>query len=208
MRRSERPAMIAAHTRLSRYLAMRLLRRESGMAAVEFALILPILVVLWLGGVELTGALSVDRRLNNLASAVGDLVARDKEITHAEVDDIFALSEAALFPYSDTGIAMRVTAINIDEDENATVAWTRMQGTLPGGVPNYSVGQDMDDILPEDLKVEESQVIMSEVYHSYTPAVGYVITGEIQLSDRMFFVPRLITYISLCEDADDDDCLS
>ena len=61
--------------------ARRLLRNERGIAAVEFALILPIMLVLWLGGVEVTGALSVDRRLNNLASSIGDLVARDKEIT-------------------------------------------------------------------------------------------------------------------------------
>ena len=47
---------------------------------------------------------------------------------------------------------------------------------------------------------------MSEVYHSYTPTVGYVITDTIRLEDRMFFVPRLITYISLCEDDDADDC--
>ena len=50
----------------------RLLSHEGGIAAVEFSLILPILVVLWIGGVEVTGALSVDRRLNNLAASIGD----------------------------------------------------------------------------------------------------------------------------------------
>ena len=202
--------MTASHFRLPRLLAAlhprRLLSQESGMAAVEFSLILPIMVLLWLGGVEVTGALSVDRRLNNLASAMGDLVARDKEVTHDDVDDIFELSEAALFPYSDTGIAMRITAVDMDEDGSATVRWTRKDGTLPVGVSEYSADQDMDDIVPEDLRVPNSQVIMSEVYHKYVPTVGYVITGEIPLTDRMFFVPRLITYIALCEDADDDDC--
>ena len=77
----------------------RFLAQESGIAAVEFSLILPILVVLWIGGVEVTSALSVDRRLNNLASSIGDLVARSKDITHAEVDAIFDLAPGALFPY-------------------------------------------------------------------------------------------------------------
>ena len=66
--------------------AASLARQDSGLAAVEFALILPILVVLWFGGVELTQALSVDRRLNNLASAIGDLVARSKIVTYADID--------------------------------------------------------------------------------------------------------------------------
>ena len=68
------------------------------MAAVEFSLILPIMVVLWIGGVEVTSALSVDRRLNNLASSIGDLVARSKDITHDEVDAIFDIGAAAHLP--------------------------------------------------------------------------------------------------------------
>ena len=75
-------------------------REERGIAAVEFSLILPIMIVLWIGGVEVTSALSVDRRLNNLASSIGDLVARSKTITYAQITDIFELSEAAMFPYS------------------------------------------------------------------------------------------------------------
>ena len=47
------------------------------------------------------------------------------------MDDIFNLSEAALYPYSDTGIAMRVTAVNIDDSGTGTVAWTDLEGTLP-----------------------------------------------------------------------------
>ena len=56
--------MIAAAFRSRRFAkrAASLARQDSGLAAVEFALILPILVMLWFGGVELTQALSVDRR--------------------------------------------------------------------------------------------------------------------------------------------------
>ena len=54
--------------------------------------------MLWIGGVELTQALSVDRRLNNLASSIGDLVARSKIVTHDDVDAIFDLAPGAMFP--------------------------------------------------------------------------------------------------------------
>jgi len=36
---------------------------------------------------------------------------------------------------------------------------------------------------------------MAEVYYTYKPAVGYVITGDVDLSDRLFFVPRLVDAI-------------
>ena len=173
-------------------------RNDAGMAAVEFSLILPILVLLWIGGVEVTQALSIDRRLNNLASAIGDLVARSKTMSLAEIDKIFDIGPAALFPYCETeaeciakGMGMRVTAVDVDGSKNATVAWSEERGNLACA----PVG-DMNATVPLQLRVEDTQVIMSEVCYTYTPAVGYVITGDRVLNDRMFFVPRLVTKVT------------
>ena len=80
-------------------LRRRFARAESGMAAVEFSLILPIMVVLWIGGVEVTQGLSIDRRVNSLAAGVGDLVARTKTLTYAQVAAIFNLAPGAMFPW-------------------------------------------------------------------------------------------------------------
>src|SRR5882724_11374270 len=73
-------------------------RSESGIAAVEFSLILPVLVLLWIGGVEVTEALSVDRRINNLSSSIGDLVARSKVVTYSDVRSILAIGPKAMYP--------------------------------------------------------------------------------------------------------------
>ena len=171
---------------------------ETGIAAVEFSLILPILVVLWIGGVEVTQALSVDRRLNNLASSIGDLVARSKVVTYENVDDIFEIAPGALYPYGTADLSMRITAVSMDEDGDASVDWTRSSGTPPTQLA-------LNTIIPETLRVPDTQIIMSEVYNTYTPAVGYVITGELDLQDRMFFVPRLVASVQLC-DNDGDNC--
>jgi Flp pilus assembly protein TadG len=190
--------MIAAVAPSRRSLSLRLLRRlarqECGIAAVEFSLILPILVMLWIGGVEITQALSVDRRLNNLASATGDLVARSKIVTWADVDNIFDIAPGALFPYSIGGLQMRVTAVKMDEAGDAEVAWSRAEGTTA-----YATSTDVNDLVPESLRVPDTQIIMAEVGYTYTPAVGYVITGDLDLGDRMFFVPRLVANVQLCE---------
>jgi Flp pilus assembly protein TadG len=170
---------------------------QSGIAAVEFALILPIMVVLWIGGVEVTQALSVDRRLNNLASAVGDLTARRKKLSVAQVNEIFDIAPGAMFPYSTTGLQMRLTAVAIDSDGDATVDWSQAN---PATAP-YSVGDDMNALVPANLRTaggSSSQIIMAEVSYTYTPAVGYVITGGLTLDDRMFFVPRLTNTVLLC----------
>jgi Flp pilus assembly protein TadG len=184
-----------------RHFLRRLWQAESGVAAVEFSLILPILVVLWIGGVEVTSALSVDRRLNNLASSIGDLTARCKQLTYDDVDDIFSIAPGAMYPYGgDTlaalvseGMSLRLTAVDVDDEGDATVAWSRAQGTQTA----HNVGASMNTQVPETLRVPESQLIMSEVYYTYRPTVGYVITGPRPLSDRMFFIPRLAATVEL-----------
>jgi Flp pilus assembly protein TadG len=177
----------------------RLARQETGMAAVEFSLILPILVVLWIGGVEVTQALSVDRRLNNLASSIGDLVARSKKVTYADVDNIFDIAPGAMFPYDATGLAMRITAVEMDEDGDASVGWACTSGTVPAQLA-------LNTVIPETLRIADTQLIMSEVYDTYTPAVGYVVTGPLDLEDRMFFVPRTTAHVQLCDNSDPPVC--
>ncbi len=176
---------------------------DAGMAAVEFSLILPILVVLWIGGVEVTQGLSVDRHLNNLASSVGDLVARSKVVTYADVDAIFNIGPAAMYPYckdpnpplcSSSGLGMRVTAVDMDGSGTATVAWSRGKGATA-----YTVNAPMNSFVPSTLRVANTQIIMAEVVYNYRPAVGYVITGTKVLNDRMYFVPRLVTKVQLCD---------
>ena len=186
-----------------RRLPVRLLRHESGIAAVEFALILPILIVLWIGGVEVTQALSVDRRLNNLASALGDLVARSKIVTHADVDSIFDIAPGALYPFLTGGLDMRITAVKMNSAGTATVAWSRAEGTTA-----YAVDAPMNSLVPATLRVPDTQIIMAEVAYTYTPAVGYVITGNLDLDDRMFFVPRLVAKVQLCDNANPPNCQS
>ena len=194
--------MIAAAHRFRSFAtrAVGLARQDSGLAAVEFALILPILVVLWFGGVELTQALSVDRRLNNLASSLGDLVARSKIVTTADVDLIFDVAPGAMYPFCKTeaacnaaGLGMRITAVNMNGAGTATVAWSRGQGKTP-----YSTGQNMNSVVPATLRVADTSIIVAEVYYTYSPAVGYVLTGDVALEDRMFFVPRLSAKVQLC----------
>ena len=46
------------------------------MAAIEFALIVPIMAVMFIGAVELSQAITVDRRVTQVASSTADLVAR------------------------------------------------------------------------------------------------------------------------------------
>jgi Flp pilus assembly protein TadG len=187
----------------------RFLRQDGGLAAVEFSLILPILVILWLAGVEVTQGLSVDRRLNNLGSSVGDLVARSKTVTYGDVDTIFDVAPGAMYPFCKTaaactsaGLQMRVSEVSIDGSQNAKITWSRARGTT-AYADNYSV----TSIVPLTLRVANTKIIMSQAYFTYRPAVGYIF-GSYNLTDLQFFVPRLADTVKLCPDTSGTGCKS
>ena len=183
----------------------RILRNEAGIAAVEFAMVLPILLVLWIGGVEVTSALSIDRRLNNFAASVGDLVSRSEAVSYSQLEDIFDLADAALFPYHDAALKVRVTAVTIRANGNTQVDWSRARNTTA-----YGTDTNVNDSLPESLRAPaatESQIIMAEVFYTYRPAVGYVVTSDIELDERTYFVPRLSPKVKICPTDDPASCL-
>jgi hypothetical protein len=111
------------------------------------------------------------------------------------VTNIFDIAPGALYPYTDTGLWMRVSAVWIDSGGAAKVVWSRADGTTA-----YADNTTVTSVVPAALRVADTELIMAEVNYLYRPAVGYVITGNMTLEDRMFFVPRLVDRISLCDD--------
>jgi Flp pilus assembly protein TadG len=173
------------------------LRDGAGTVAVEFSFILPIMVTIWLGGVEITHALSVDRKVVTLTAAVGDITARSKKITESQVNSLFGLTEAAMFPEAVDDTTIIVTAVDIDADGNAAVGWSRASNTTA-----YVTGAPMDtDAVPAAYRTPNSQIIMAEVHHPHLPKIGYRITETIDFDEKMFFTPRLSTYVQLCDNS-------
>jgi Flp pilus assembly pilin Flp len=60
---------------LAQFLA-KLQQRQDGVAAVEFALITPLLVMLFFGAVEMSNLLIADSRLRNVAGSLSDLITQ------------------------------------------------------------------------------------------------------------------------------------
>jgi len=173
------------------------LRDGEGTVAVEFSFILPIMVTIWLGGVEITHALSVDRKVVTLTAAVGDITARSKKITESQVSSLFGLTEAAMFPESVDDTTIIVTAVDFDGDGNATIGWSRASNTTA-----YVTGMPVDtDMVPANYWTPNSQIIVAEVHHPHLPKIGYRITETIDFDEKMFFTPRLSSYVQLCDNS-------
>ncbi|MEZ5923527.1 MAG: TadE/TadG family type IV pilus assembly protein [Hyphomicrobiaceae bacterium] len=159
---------------------------KGGFAAVEFAMVVPIMVVLFLGAVEFSLALSYDRRITAISSATADLVAQEEEVDSAYLDDVMQIANGLLPPDADISkLDIKLVSVVADADSNVTVAWSYNR---TGGEP-YAENSAYND-LPADLVEPLTSVVVAEVSYTYNPPVGHFITGDIGLSERFFLRPR------------------
>jgi len=81
------------------------IQNSQAVAAVEFALIAPILLVLFIGTVEVSLLVSVDRKISRTSSAIADLVAQGGDFSDAAGQDelraLFGVAERVMYPYED-----------------------------------------------------------------------------------------------------------
>jgi Flp pilus assembly protein TadG len=159
-------------------------RDRRGISAVEFAMLLPLMVTLYLGVVEVSQGVAIDRKVTLTTRTMGDLASRVSSINNADMSSLLNASAAVIAPYPPAPLKIVLTAVSIDANGVAKVAWSdALNGTAHG------VGSTVS--LPSALNVANTQLIWSEVSYDYNPTFGYVLTGNLNLSDRIYMRPRL-----------------
>lgn len=160
-----------------------------GVAAVEFALLLPLMVMLYLGGVEVSQGITIDRKVTLVARTVADLSSQASSISNSDMTNILDAAASVLAPYNTANVKVVVSQVSVDALGNAKVTWSDAKNTTA-----RTVGSTVT--LPTALKIPNTSLIWSEVSYSYKPAIGYVITGTMTLKDQIYMRPRLSDSVS------------
>ncbi|WP_051630683.1 TadE/TadG family type IV pilus assembly protein [Afifella pfennigii] len=168
-------------------------RQESGIAAVEFALVTPMLLLLGLGGFQMSHFLLAQQKVEKMAFTVADVVSRNEMITAGIANQIFRATGELMRPMSfdDNGLVV-LSAVGRDEGEaNATVDWQcEGGGTL---AEDSQIGQ-VNEVasLPGGLSLDEGDmVIVAEVFYRYDPVISGFFMGNRDLYKYALFRPRL-----------------
>ena len=162
-------------------------------AAVEFALILPIMLTLYISGVSVTEAFNINRKVIIAAHTIADLTARYDEVNDGKIKDILNAAEAVFAPYPSDKLTVTVTSVKIWPDGRAEVLWSKTK--TDGKIKDGRSGNVTSEI-PEALKVADTGLIWGEASYVYEPAVAYELTGKIHLSERTFLRPRIGTFVT------------
>jgi Flp pilus assembly protein TadG len=171
--------LIFVRAELARFRAAR-----QGLAAIEFALILPVMALLYLGTFEIAQEISIKRQVALTAETVALIVTQYSSISASQtMPDILGAAKAVLTPYPSTNAVVTVTCITIDSKGAATVSWS--QSSSGSG---RTVGSSVT--VPSQLDTPNTTLIFGETTYNYTPAFDYLKIGSKTLYSSIYMSPR------------------
>jgi Flp pilus assembly protein TadG len=163
--------------------ARNFLRDCKGLAAVEFAFILPLMLVLFFGVIDFSQGVAVDRKVTIMARTLADLTSQNTSVTLTQINNFFAAATAVMTPYSSAPVKSTLSELYVDPTSlQARVQWS--EGDAP-----RSIGSSV--VIPTQLQVGGTYLIFAEVNYLFVPTVGYVMAPSgILLSDVAYTRPR------------------
>jgi Flp pilus assembly protein TadG len=142
-------------------LGRRLGRDRQGVGAIEFAIIAPVLLLLYLGALEFTIGLSVAKRASRAAGTISDIITQEDSTLKSTLNTMPNVAASILAPYGVGGLTLKVSGIKIDASSNAKILWSwSKDGTTP-----YATGVAVT--LPTDLNQANSFLVRTELSIPY-----------------------------------------
>ena len=160
-------------------------KSEDGVSAIEFAFILPVMVVMFLGVVEVSNYVMAARRVASIASTAADLVAQDSYIGNDEMGDIMGALNGVLAPLNPANATFVITSVVMEADGTKRVAWSDATNTTP-----RTAGSVVSDAeFPDDLIQPFQGAIMTEIEFGYDPMFADFLSRT-DIQDTFYMKPR------------------
>jgi Flp pilus assembly protein TadG len=194
----------------------RLCADRRGVAAVEFALILPLMLVLYLGTSELTQGVMASRKATLVARALSDLtgqLAAGNTVTDTEATNIFNAATAVMSPFSTSSLKMTITSVEFVANAGATnkydakPRWTiiRNTGTARPCAILTAVANTVkpaSNNMPNGM-YQSGSIIVADVSYTYDPPFGKALlewsktASVVNMSQTTYMRPRNQTLIGI-----------
>jgi len=162
------------------------LRDIRGVAAIEFAMLAPILLTALIGIAELSNYMMAARRVTAAAHTAADLISQETDITDSELSEIFKASRLVMAPFDDSSLSLGAASVRFDDEGAASEDWN---GNYNSGPISNALG------LAAGLESEGKSVIIVSATYNYTPVLNVVMSGSYTLTETAILRPRYIDYV-------------
>ena len=181
-------------------------KSKDGAAAVEFAILLPLMISMFFGVVETSLALLCRADVSVMASTAADLISQVNAASTTDITNVYAAAGTILYPYYDPSVGgsakptIRLTSVIYDSSSgtpttSGKVAWTCTQSGSGTLTPTArAVGDTVT--FPQALMTTNGSVIIAEVAYNYASPTTKVITGSINMANNFYTKPRRVAQIA------------
>jgi Flp pilus assembly protein TadG len=155
-----------------RSLSARFLKDKSGAAAIEFAFIAPLLITMYLGTMEISQGVEINKKVGRSSGVIGDLIGQKFDVTKADLNDIMAIGKAMLQPYNRTDPTITISLITIGTDLQPKVTWSRRGKGTTYTTPFVA---NSNTTVPANLKIASTYLIRVQTELEYLPITSWSI---------------------------------
>ena len=164
----------------------RFLSDTRAVAAVEFALVAPVLIFAYMGMADLTMRTMAARKTEHAAATIGDLAAQSDNLTAANITDLWTIGGSMLQPFDTTvGLKMRISQVTMQSNGSAIVTWSNPTSNWTG----YAKNQAMPQITTTQLPINQS-LIMTDIEYDYASPFGNFLPGSTVFTYTFYHHPR------------------
>jgi Flp pilus assembly protein TadG len=177
----------------------RFCRERRGVAAMEFAIIAPVITFALLGGTELSRYMLMHQKMDRVSASVSNMVAQSTTMKVVDFDNMWAAAIQVSKPFDLGGTTSKViiSFIVAETDTNYRIQWQREGGGTLG--QNSLLGSEGGlATMPTGVTLKQGDTLVAvEVYATYTPFVFQELIGSTVVYHRSFDQPRLTDIITL-----------
>lgn len=162
----------------------RLAAARDGVAAVEFALLAPILILVFIGMADLTEGYMAQRRAVHIASTIADLTAQSQSVSSANLTDYFTIGNLVMTPFPTSGLGQRISSITADSNGVPHVDWS----LATGGMTALTTGSQVT--VPTNLLAAGQSIIQADVSYTYANKIAWVLPTAMTFKQSAYLKPR------------------
>jgi Flp pilus assembly protein TadG len=163
---------------------------REGVAAVEFALLTPFLILAYLGMADLAEAYFAQRRAVHIANTIADLTAQSTAVSAANLDDYFSIGALVMAPFPTSTLGQRISSVTADANGVPHVDWSQGSGSLS------QLTQGATVTVPNGVLSAGQSVIEADVSYSYANPVARVLPTALTFTQSAYLKPRQSLQVS------------
>jgi len=163
-------------------------RDDRGSAAVEFAFLAPIMILLYFGMVEFCQGYMALKRTDHVAAMVADLVSQTDATTPKQIADTFDIGDLIMKPFSAASLKQRVSSVTRVSSTSYTVNWSQTRG-MSDKLKAADAG------IPGDMLANGESVIIAEAFYDYSSPFDTVAPFVTRFKRTAYLRPRTVEII-------------